>query len=457
MRDNIILLTDSYKVSHWKQYPPRTSQVFSFFESRGGEFPTTTFFGLSYIIQKHLAGVRVTRAGIEQAARRFKKHFGDEAHFNREGWEHILTKWGGCLPLLIRAVPEGTTVPTGNVLMTIENIDPDVPWLVNYVETLLTQVWYPTTVCTQSREMKRLIKTAMETTGADMAGLPFKLHDFGYRGSTSVESAGIGGLAHLVNFLGTDTLAALDVAEEYYDEENAGFSIPAAEHSTITSWGRNREIDAYRNMLQSYPTGLVAVVSDSYDIYNSVANIWGGSLRNEVLSRDGTVVIRPDSGDPPTVINRLLNLLDVNFGSTVNAKGFTVINPKVRLIQGDGIDLEMLKRILDMMIHNYWSIDNIAFGSGGGLLQKVNRDTSKFATKCSSVTVDGQSLDVYKTPIDAEWKHSKRGRVILCKNEEGEYYTGIEGDGHNYLETVFLGGVDNKRYTLAEIRERAAL
>ncbi|HEY4482594.1 MAG TPA: nicotinamide phosphoribosyltransferase domain-containing protein, partial [Candidatus Paceibacterota bacterium] len=264
-RNNIILTTDSYKVSHHRQYPPGTTGVYSFFESRGGIDPTTTFFGLQYILKRYMEGAVVTADDIEEARELFAAHFGDRTLFNEQGWRYILNEHGGRLPVRVRAVPEGTTVPNHNVLMTIENTDPRVAWLTNYLETLLVQVWYPTTVCTQSRAMRATILSYLERTGTPES-IDFKLHDFGYRGSTSVESAGIGGAAHLVNFKGTDTVAALVVAKRYYHEQMAGFSIPAAEHSTITSWGREHETDAFRNMLTSYPTGLVAVVSDSYDI-----------------------------------------------------------------------------------------------------------------------------------------------------------------------------------------------
>lgn len=456
--DNILLMTDSYKVSHWKQYPAGTTRVFSFLEARkGGEFDTTTFFGLSYIIKRYLEGQVVTTQKINEAAAFFKAHFGSEELFNRQGWEYIARWHRGHLPVIIKAIPEGTTVPTGNVLLTIENTDPEVPWLVNYLETLLVQVWYPTTVCTQSRAMKEMIRDAMILTGADLSGLDFKLHDFGYRGSTSVESAGIGGAAHLVNFKGTDTMAALEVAYNVYNEPMAGFSIPAAEHSTITSWGRDNEQAAYENMLTQYPTGLVAVVSDSYDIYNAVANIWGGTLRDKVMFRDGVVVIRPDSGDPVAVVLSLLKVLGDKFGYSLTSKGFKVLNPKVRLIQGDGIDKYSLQAILDAMIVEGWSIDNIAFGSGGGLLQKVNRDTIRFAMKCSAVEVKGQWRGVIKTPLSDPTKNSKAGRLVLTPDFKTITEDELPEGTPNALARVFENGVHFNVPSLATIRDRAAL
>jgi nicotinamide phosphoribosyltransferase len=249
--------------------------------------------------------------------------------------------------------------------------------------------------------------------------LPFKLHDFGARGVSSLESAGLGGAAHLVNFMGTDTVAGVLTARAYYHEPMAGFSIPAAEHSTITSWGREREVDAYANMLRQFakPGSLVAVVSDSYDIYTAIREYWGTTLRQQVIDSGATVVIRPDSGDPVEVVHQCLELLDEAFGSTVNGKGYKVLN-HVRLIQGDGVDPDSIRAILERITEAGYATDNIAFGMGGGLLQKLNRDTQKFALKCSAARVDGQWIDVYKDPVTDAGKTSQRGRLTLLRHVE---------------------------------------
>jgi len=458
MSDNIMLLTDSYKVSHWKQYPAGTQEIYSYFESRGGKFDQTVFFGLQYFCKKYLEGQVVTAEKIDEAEEMFNAHFGGGQVFNRAGWEHILNKHDGYLPVRIMAVPEGTVVPGRNVLMTLVNTDPDCFWLTNYLETLLVQTWYPVTVATQSREMKKIIMRYLEETG-DPAGIAFKLHDFGFRGVSSVETAGIGGAAHLVNFMGTDTFEALVVARKYYGERMAGFSIPASEHSTITSWGKENEVDAMRNMLTQYPTGLVACVSDSFDIYKACSELWGKELKDEVLARDGTLVVRPDSGDPPVVVVKILELLWDAFGGEINDKGYRVLDPHVRVIQGDGIDFEMLEKILSAMKNNKLSADNIAFGSGGGLLQKLNRDTLKFAFKCSSITINGEEADVYKDPITDKGKGSKRGRLKLVKEDgaHGSVLTtvGPDDERDDILELVFENGKTVKEDTFAEIRERA--
>ncbi len=454
---NTVELTDSYKVTHWKQYPPGTTKIFSFFESRGGLFPEVTFYGLQYYLKRYLSGRVITRENVVEAAEDFGEHFGTNDVYNRTGWDRILTVHDGRLPIIIKAVPEGTSVPTKNVLMTIENTDPELPWVTNYVETLLSMIWYPSTVATQSRHMRQRVLRYLEETG-DPSLIDFKMHDFGFRGSTSPESAGIGASAHLLSFKGTDTFQGIRVAKKYYDERMAGFSIPAAEHSTITSWGRENETKACANMLTAFPTGLVAVVSDSYDIYAACREIWGKELKDAVLARDGVLVVRPDSGYPPDVVTRVLQILGDAFGYEKNRKGYKVLNPKVRVIQGDGIDYEMLDKILVTMKILGWSADNVAFGSGGGLLQKMDRDTQKFAFKCSATKVDDAWQDVMKDPITDPGKRSKAGRLALI-HENGIYRTVRKEEADklnikNELVPVFKDGELLVNQSFAEIRER---
>lgn len=440
MQPNIILLTDSYKLSHYKQYPAGTSQIYSYFESRGGEFEGVTFFGLQYLLKEYLEGQVVTQEKIDRADKIYAAHFGTEKLFNKAGWEYILHTHNGHLPIRIKAVAEGTVIPTHNVMLTIENTDPNCFWLTNFLETLLLQLWYPCTVATISREVKDLITKYLNETG-DPRTIDFKLHDFGFRGVSSVQSAGIGGAAHLINFMGTDTVAALTFIQEYYTPDGMfGFSIPAAEHSTITSWGRDNETDAYRNMLQQYPEGLVAVVSDSYDIYNACEHIWGEVLKDEILQRNGTLVVRPDSGEPKDVVLKCTQILGEKIGFTVNEKGYKVLNPKIRIIQGDGVNYESIGEILEHLKNHGWSADNVAFGMGGALLQKVHRDTQKFAFKCSCATVNGEDRDVYKDPATDHGKKSKRGRLKLVKENEIYITKALNDDGEDILQTVFENG-----------------
>ena len=454
---NIILNTDSYKVSMFKQYPLGTTGVYSYIESRGGRYDRTVFFGLQAFIKEYLLEP-ITQADIDIADEILTAH-GEP--FNRQGWEYILRTHGGKLPVIIRAVPEGTVVPVKNVLATIENTDPECFWLTTWLETaLLRAIWYPTTVATQSYTIKRVILDFLEKTG-DPSLIDFKLHDFGARGVSSAESAGIGGAAHLVNFMGTDTISGILFAREYYGASMAGFSIPAAEHSTITSWGRDGEVDAYRNMLTNFakPGSIVAVVSDSYDIYNAASKLWGEELREEVIKSGATVVIRPDSGDPETVCRSLVQILHEKFGAVKNSKGFWVLN-NVRLIQGDGVNEQSIRNILGSFMAYGYSADNIAFGMGGALLQQVDRDTQKFAMKCSSALVNGKWIDVQKDPITDAGKKSKAGRVVLWESG-GEYRSGVEQPKgwtdrgmrwDEVLQTVYCDGELLNEITFEEIR-----
>lgn len=455
---NIILSADSYKYSMPDQYPPNTEEVYSYFESRGGEFSEVVFYGLQAYIKEYLEGSVVTTGNINEAEYFLSRHFATPV-FKRALWEYIRDEHNGVLPIRIKAVPEGTVVPTGMPLFTVESTDPKCYWLTTHLETLLSKVWYPTTVATSSREQKKIIRKYADLTSDDPF-IDFKLHDFGFRGVSSYESAGFGGSAHLVNFQGTDTIAALQFIAEYYSnaDEVYGFSIPAAEHSTITSWLQENEVNAFENMLTQFPSGLVAVVSDSYNIFNAVDNYWGRDLRDKVLNRDGTLVIRPDSGDDiPGIISRLLFSLGESFGFTFNSKGYKVLDPHVRLIQGDGINRHSIEQILARMERGDWAVDNIAFGSGGALLQKVDRDTCKCAYKCSHVTVNGEERDVFKNPVTDPGKKSKKGKLALIRNESGEYSTVAAPAEGDLLQTVFENGSLTKEHSFEEIRKRAAI
>lgn len=426
--------------------------MFSYLESRGGKYSQTVFTGLQYLLKEYLSKP-VTMEMVEEA-KKFAELHGEP--FNYEGWKYIATDLKGKLPIRIRAVEEGTVVPTSNILMSVESTDPKAFWAVSFFETLLMRVWYPITVATQSFHIKKLIKNYLDRTSDNPEQeLGFKLHDFGSRGVSSQESAAIGGAAHLINFMGSDTVAGVYHANKYYHSEMAGFSIPAAEHSTMTMWGKDNEAAAYRNMLKAYakPGALLAVVSDSYDLYNAVENIWGGTLKQEVINSGATVVIRPDSGNPPEVVLKTLQLAEKTFGTTFNTKMFKVLN-HVRVIQGDGINEDSIREILEVMTRNGYSTTNIAFGMGGALLQQVNRDTQKFAFKCSAAKVDGKLVEVFKDPATDSGKRSKKGLLdLVCRNDKFETVSGIDNFG-SQLKVVYENGEVVKETTLTKIRER---
>jgi len=456
LRDNLIIRTDSYKASHFLQYPPETTRLLGYFESRGGLYGETVFFGLQYLLDEYLSK-RVTDADVSDAAAFFAAH---GLPFPEDGWRTIARDLDGRLPVRIRAVPEGSVVPVRNVLMTVESTDERVPWIVSWLETQLVRLWYPLTVATLSWHIKRRIFEYLARTSDDPLGeLPYKLHDFGARGVSSAESAAIGGMAHLVNFRGSDTVEGVIAARTYYGAQMAGVSIPAAEHSTVTAWGRERERDAYRNFVErfmgpgKYP--IAACVSDSYNLWNAIENIWCEDLRELIEASGSTLVIRPDSGDPSEVNVRALKILERKVGCRVNAKGYKVLPHSFRLIQGDGNDdEEAIDRVLRAITSHGFSASNIAFGMGGGLLQRVNRDTQKIAFKLCEATVAGERVPVAKNPVTDTSKASKSGQLELVM-VDGRYQTVQGPRSDSLLVTVFEAGEVKRRWTFDEVRARA--
>lgn len=456
---NLILNVDSYKASHYLQYPPGAEKVNSYMECRGGEFPEAVFFGLQAFIKEYLLEP-VSAADIDEAEEMLHAH---GLPFHRAGWEHILQSHGGLLPLEISAVPEGTTVPLHNVMLQVANTCPRCFWLTTYIETALVRaIWYPVIVATQSREIKKIIARYLEETADSLDGLPLKLHDFGARGASSLETAMLGGMAHLVNFQGTDTVSGLVAARRFYGADMAGYSIPAAEHSTMTAWGREREADAYANMLDQFagPDKLVAVVSDSYDIWHAIENIWGDQLKQRVIDNGGTLVIRPDSGEPVKIVTESLERLMRIFGCRVNSKGYRVLPDFIRIIQGDGISRHSIPKILQAMKEHKQSADNVTFGMGGELLQKLHRDMVSFAMKASAIRIDGKWHDVYKNPVTGPEKKSKRGRLALVRGESEKPQTvQLErlGERENLLRPVYRDGRLLVETSFDEVRRRAEI
>jgi len=462
---SIITRIDSYKFSQWVQYPPDTTHISSYIESRGGE-DKSVFFGLQAFIKEYLL-TPVTMNDVKRAEHLVRAH---GLPFNREGWEIIVKEYGGKLPLEIQAVPEGTVMETRNVQVQIVNTDSRLAWLTTYIETaLLRAIWYPSTVATKSRKMKVLISKALHETSdvPVMDQLMFKLHDFGARGASSAETATLGGMSHLINFMGTDTFEALEGVMAYYNtDEIVGFSIPASEHSTIASWGRENEVKAYENMIDKFAGEgkLYACVSDSFDIYVATRDLWGEKLKEKVIGMGGTLVVRPDSGDPETVPVEIIKILAEKFGFTVNSKGYKVLPPYVRVIQGDGINEASLPKILENLKAAGFSADNIAFGMGGGLLQAWNRDSLKYAMKASAIRInEGDWIGFSKDPITDPSKQSKEGRLGLI-NERGVGSCGyrtlpeeIATRNGNLLRTVYRNGELLIEDTFQEVRARAQL
>jgi len=451
----VIIDSDSYKTAHNKMLPPGTTRVFSYLESRGGQFDDQVMFGLQYILKNYLSGVVVTHQQIDVAKLIINEHMGSDDGFNEAGWRHIVDHCGGRLPLRICSIAEGTRISPHNALVTVINTDPKCDWLVNYMETALMRVWYPITVATLSRNIRNIIENYLDLTGTPQL-IDHMLQDFGSRGSTSRESAAIGAAAHSVNFRGSDTMVAIPFLIKWYHAKTMPLrSVPASEHSTITSWGRNRESAAYRNLLTKYPQGIVSIVSDSYDIFHACDKIFGEELHDLIMQRDGVTVIRPDSGDIIPTVLRILEILGRKFGTTVNSKGYHVLPPQVRVLQGDGMNINTIQALCSALVDAGWSLDNIAcFGMGGKLLQGVDRDTLKFAFKCCAVEIDGKWHPVYKDPVTDPGKTSKKGIVYVLKTAQGyQTHTKLTLDPvvGDQLIPAFENGEMLTEYTLDQI------
>lgn len=436
---NLCLNTDSYKVTHWLQFPEGATHSSYYIESRGGQYDELMFAGIKFIQKVLEKGITIN--DVERANAVYKAHFGAD-YFNYEGWMKIAVDLKGVLPIKIKSVDEGTIVPVKNVLAVIENTVEGFHWLPGWLEMfLLRAVWYQTTVATVSYECKKAIveyyDMTSDLTGVDrLMSIKTRLHDFGGRGVSSEESAGLGGSAHLYNFIGTDTVEALIFTQELFGDVSLmpGFSIPAREHSTTTCYGRAGEMDAYMNSITKFGKGIYACVMDSYDFENAIKAIAEGDVKDYIIEQGGTFVARPDSGNMIDNIMFALREFGKRFGYKVNSKGYKVLHPSVRIIQGDEIHShEDIRRVLSWMEANKWSAENVAFGMGGGLLQLPNRDTLQFAMKMSAIKVNGVWIEVYKSPKGAEWKKSKKGLLTLI--HDGKQYKTV-----NKLEDVFDHG-----------------
>lgn len=404
--------TDSYKVSMQEQYASDVETIQSYGAPRkGGE---SVFFGLQDILLNTFVSNIYKYQDIVRAQRIWEAH-GEP--FPIEAFKEASKLCDVGVPLRIWSVDEGTLLQEGQPAYVVENVGGKstrvfVPW----AETALLRVWYPSSVATTSWTIRSVLKDYLVKSG-DVNGLAFKLHDFGSRGASSPETAAIGGMAHLATgALGTDTGAALVRAMDSYSAELPGFSIPAAEHSTITSWGKEREVDAYRNMIKQFgkPGAIVAVVSDSYNIYTAVGEMWCKELKDDVIASGATVVIRPDSGDPVVVLPELVQMVANSYGYTTNEKGYKVLN-NIRFIWGDGINQLTIWSILRQMVDMLgYSADNFAFGMGGALLQKIDRDTYGWAQKaCAVQTTEGNWRDAFKNPVTDPGKVSRKGRQSI--------------------------------------------
>ena len=447
IENNICLLTDSYKVTHHYFYPENTQKIYSYLESRtGSEFNKTIFYGLQYILKKYLEGCVVTEEKVYEAKKIIDTHIG-EGIFNLDDWLYIANDLDGKLPVKIKAVPEGTPVNISNVLMTVENTDERCFWLPNYLESILLQVWYPSTIATLSAEVKKLCNFYLDVTNSNKDNLPFMLHDFGYRGASSTESSMLAGSAHLLSFSGTDTIPALTLPVNYYNTDTIeGYSVQATEHSVMTSQGMDGEFKQAINVVKHAKDGILSMVIDSYNYRNFLVNacIEGYELNRyikEFLNKNPTnkVVFRPDSGEPVSTTIDCLEIIEEGFGTRCTSNGYKVIDANIGLLWGDGLNYHKIRDILFGMKASNWASENIIFGMGGGLHTSVNRDTQRNAFKCSAQLRNDKWIDIFKKPLDSS-KKSKKGRLKLIKDEDNYRTVSLDAPGDDCLQTVFEDG-----------------
>lgn len=474
---------DTYKMSQPPQYPANTTRMVSYIESRGGKHDRVLFFGLQLLIKEYFLQ-KITHEQVDNLVRFTKLHFMENiAPEHEAAFRRVVDHYNGRLPIRIRAVREGTVLPVKNVLVVVESTVDDsvVAPLVSYFETKLMRVWSPTTVATESYHIRQAIYEALKITSDNPdAEILWKLHDFGSRGTTSMESSAFSAAGHLVAFRGSDTSVAVMAANLAYSCEMAGFSIPASEHSTTTAHGRYGEAELVKRMFDSYakPGALFATVIDSYNWKEFITKV-APQFRKRLHDSGATWVFRPDSGDPVLTPIQVIRELGKVFGYTVNSKGYRVLN-NVRVIQGDGIDSEDVSAILDRLVNDpeKWSVSNIAFGMGGGLLQRNNRDTQKFAMKLCAINRDGEWFDVFKSPAVfntetwevepssvVSFKQSKAGRQELMYNTQTGAYKTVRYEDfiqevgkygwESALHTVYENGELMLEWTMDQVREQA--
>lgn len=511
--DNFIIMTDSYKMTHHLLVPEGLEEVYSYMEPRGGEMPYTILFGLQYYIKKYLSGIRITKEKIEQARIKNKLHFGFDC-FDDTMWNYILNNHNGRLPLEIKAIPEGTPISVRNIILSIRNTDKKCASLTNITETLLMKLWATNTVATYGRMMKTLmLKYHNITSDLPKELVDFMHHDFGYRGTSSEETARLMGASGLISFKGTDTLGAISMLDTFYDEKMGGFSVIASEHMIQTSYGgREKEFEGYQRIIRRVKekcqnidtpskTIILSLVSDTYNIYN-VCNTILPKLKDEWIGWKNDngceikIVIRPDSGDPINVLfghngddidyfelvsdvakdmdinleesgklvsGGIFNILFDKFGFSENSKGFKVLHTQIGLLQGDGVSYDLVKKIYPIMVDKKIDIMNLVLGSGGKYLQLHDRDEQKYAIKATHVIVNGIGIDIQKDPITDLGKKSKKGYLKLVKTGESykDYLTVPDNEENkiydDVLETIFLNGDLIKELTFDEIRNNSKI
>lgn len=463
LKISLICRIDSYKFSHPFAYADGIKAMSSYGEARVRGSQIIIPFGMQFLLKRYLTQT-ITMADVEFAEQFSVAHFGRKL-FDRAGWEKVVTHYDGKLPLIIRAVPEGTPIQGSQPIYTVTVLDEDLYWMSAGFETMIQRaVWYPTTIATMDHAIKQKIRQHYESTGANMGLLPFALHDFGGRGVTCAEQAEIGGAAHLVSFMGSDTVEGVLAANFYYKEAMAGFSVYATEHSIECSFGGGTDAAiAYirKQLSNAVPGGIISIVIDGYDVYRE-AELLCTVFRDEIIASGCKVVFRPDSGDMMEVVPRILRMQELAFGTKITKQGYKQIQ-YVGVIQGDGVDHLAITSLLGKVTAVLgYSADCVLFGSGGALLQKVNRDTFKFAQKACAVLTDSGWQGIAKNPVTDPGKKSKEGVLTLVRSKmTGELMSArldlgpLDSDFEDAMQLVYHTGQLFNETTLAEVRARA--
>jgi nicotinamide phosphoribosyltransferase len=479
---NPLLLTDGYKVDHRRQYPDKTTLVYSNWTPRKSRIEginDVVFFGLQYFIKKYIIEefennfFSKSKEEVTSAyTRRINNYLGE----NSVGINHIAELHDlGYIPMVFKALPEGVCVPIRVPMFTMYNTKPEFFWLTNYFETILsTTVWLPCNSATIAKEYRKILNKYANETSSIPEFVDWQGHDFSMRGMAALEAALISGSGHLLSFTGTDTIPAIDFLERYYnansDEELIGGSVAATEHSVMSMGTDSGEEETFKRLItEVYPNGIVSVVSDTWDLWK-VLTEYVPNLKNEILNRDGKLVIRPDSGDPVKIICGDPESADVNvrkgvvqllwdtFGGTTNEKGYKELIGNVGAIYGDSITLDRARQICERLKQNGFASTNVVLGVGSFTYQYNTRDTFGFAMKATYGEVNGEGRDIYKDPItDDGTKKSARGLIKIVK-EEGEYKlidkVSWKEEKEGELKEIFRDGkllIDEK---LSDIRKR---
>lgn len=452
--------TDFYKVGHVHQYPENTTRIFSNFTPRSSRIEginEVVFFGLQYYVKEYLQrqwdelffsnDLRIIKSDY--------KSFMEET-IGLINVDHIEKLWSlGYLPIRIMAVPEGTIVPIGVPLLTIENTHPEFYWLTNYLETSISNVlWKPITNATIALQYRKVFEEFAEKTGATKDFIDFQGHDFSYRGMSSFEDACLSGAAHLLSFKGTDTIPAIKFARRYYGASGLiGFSVPASEHSIqcVHALRGSEPDDAYyiSEMLRKYPTGIVFIVCDGFDYWHLLCDILP-KFKDQILNRDGKVVIRPDSGDPLSIIcgdpyaedwreqQGSIKILENIFGSSHNSKCYKTLNPKIGLIYGDSITLSLQKDILTRLEQDGFASDNVVLGIGSYTYQYSTRDTFGMAMKATYSELRDENggivqRSIYKDPKTSGTHTKKSARGLLFVDKDKKLHQQLSRDQYENL------------------------